>query len=200
MPFRFITKYVHTYLIDYPVAIVLMVAPFLLKLGKSSPVALWLSVVTRVTALLLPALTDHPTGLVRVIRDWLHLWVDRALGVVSITVPSAFHFTGLDAWYHWVLAAAVLLATSVLNAPEVSAARRAYLDAFGPKSKVEEGAVVRLGGRFFVIAASTGKLMCDGNEIMGISTQVPIHAELEGKRAGDAISFNGREFVIEEVA
>jgi hypothetical protein len=31
-----------------PVAIVLMVAPILLKLGKSSPVALWLPVVTRV--------------------------------------------------------------------------------------------------------------------------------------------------------
>jgi hypothetical protein len=38
MPFRFITKSIHTYLIDYPVAILLMVAPFLLKLGKSSPV------------------------------------------------------------------------------------------------------------------------------------------------------------------
>ena len=36
----FITKSIHAYLIDYPVAIVLMVAPFLLKLGKSSPVAL----------------------------------------------------------------------------------------------------------------------------------------------------------------
>src|SRR6266702_1718413 len=128
MPFRFITKSVHTYLIDYPVAIVLMVAPILLRLGKSSPVALWLSVVTRVTALLLPALTDHPAGLVRVIRYWLHLWVDRALGVVSITAPSAFHFTGLYAWYHWVLAAAVLLTTSVLNAPEVSVAQRANLD------------------------------------------------------------------------
>jgi hypothetical protein len=122
MPFRFITKSIHTYLIYYPVAIVLVVAPILLKLSKSSPVALWLSVVTRVTALLLPALTDHPTGLVQVIRYWLHLWVDRALGVVSITAPSAFHFTGLDARYYWVLAAAVLLTTSVLNAPEVSAA------------------------------------------------------------------------------
>src|SRR6266700_3950667 len=128
MPFRFITKSVHTYLIDYPVAIVLMVAPILLRLGKSSPVALWLSVVTRVTALLLPALTDHPAGLVRVIRYWLHLWVDRALGVVSITAPSAFHFTGLDSWYYWVLAAAVLLTTSILNAPEVSFAQRANLD------------------------------------------------------------------------
>jgi hypothetical protein len=128
MPFHFISKSIHTYLIDYPIAIVLMVAPFLLKLGKSSPVALWLSVVTRVTPLLLPAFTDHATGLVRVIRYWLHLWVDRALGVISITSPSAFHFTGLDAWYYWVLAAAVLLTTSVPSAPEVSAAQRANLD------------------------------------------------------------------------
>ena len=73
---------------------------------------LWLSAVTRVTALLLPALTAHPAGVVRVIHYWLHLWVDRALGVVFITTPSAFHFTGLDAWYYWVLAAAILLRLS----------------------------------------------------------------------------------------
>ena len=127
MHFRFITKSIHAYLIDYPVAILLMIAPFLLKLGQSGPVALWLSVVSGVAALLLAALTDHPTGLVRVIPYWLHLWVDRALGVVSITAPSAFHFTGLDAWYYWILAAAVLLTTSVLNAPEVSATQRANL-------------------------------------------------------------------------
>jgi hypothetical protein len=37
----------------------------------------------------------------------------------------------------------------------------------------------------------------DGNEIMTISTtRAPIYAELEGKRAGDAISFTGRELVI----
>jgi hypothetical protein len=127
MPFRFITKSIHAYLIDYPVAIALMVAPFPLNLGQSGPVALWLSVVSGVAALLLAALTDHPTGLVRIIPYWLHLWVDRALGVVFIIVPFAFHFTGLDAWYYWVLAAAVLLTTSVFNAPAVSVAQRANL-------------------------------------------------------------------------
>jgi|1185.fasta_scaffold139572_2 hypothetical protein len=71
---------------------------------------------------------------------------------------------------------------------------------FGPKNKVEEGAVVKLGGRFFVIAVSTAKFLCDGNELMGISTQAPVYAELEGKRAGDAISFNGRKLMVEEVA
>jgi hypothetical protein len=107
MPFRFIKNFFHNDLIDYPVAIALRVAPFLLKLGKRNSVALWLSVVTRVTALLLPALTEPPTGLVRVIRDWLHLWVDRAMGVVSIAAPFAFHLTGPDAWYHGIVAAAV---------------------------------------------------------------------------------------------
>jgi hypothetical protein len=45
------------------------------------------------------------------------------VGVVFIVAPFAFHFTGLDAWYYWVLAAAVLLTTSVLNAPEESVQR-----------------------------------------------------------------------------
>ena len=60
--------------------------------------------------------------------------------------------------------------------------------------------MVKLGGRIFVIAVSTGKFVCDGKEIMGISTQAPIYAELEGKRAGDTISFNGRQLVIDDVA
>jgi hypothetical protein len=71
---------------------------------------------------------------------------------------------------------------------------------FGHKSKVEEGALVKLGGRFFVIAVSTGKFSCDGDEVMGISPQAPIYGEMEGKRAGDTVAFNGRKLIIEEVA
>ncbi|WP_051334027.1 hypothetical protein [Mesorhizobium sp. WSM3224] len=118
MSFRFITKSMHAYLIDYPVAVVLIAAPFVLKLGQSGPIVLWLSVVVGAAALLLAALTDHPTGLFRIIPYWLHLWVDRAVGVVFVIAPFAFKFAGLDAWYYWVLAAAVLLTTSVFNAPE----------------------------------------------------------------------------------
>ena len=126
MSFRFITKSIHAYVIDYPFAIVLIAAPFVLKLGQSEPVAMWLSVVVGVAALLLPALTDHPTGLVRIIPYWLHLWVDRAVGVVFVIAPFAFKFAGLDAWYYWVLAAAVLVTTSVFNAPD------RHPDGFGP--------------------------------------------------------------------
>jgi hypothetical protein len=128
MSFRFITKTIHAYVIDYPFAIVLIAAPFVLKLGESEPVAMWLSVVVGVAALLLPALTDHPTGLVRIIPYWLHLWVDRAVGLVFVIAPFAFKFAGLDAWYYWVLAAGVLLSTSVFNAPEKPVATRSGLD------------------------------------------------------------------------
>src|SRR5438046_9983605 len=108
MSYRFITKSIHAYLIDYPVAIVLLSAPFVLKLGQSGPAAIWLSVVVGVAALLLPALTDHPTGLVRIIPYWLHLWVDSAVGVVFVFAPFGFKFFGLYAWFYRFLAAAVM--------------------------------------------------------------------------------------------
>src|SRR5947199_2981058 len=112
MSFLFITKSIHAYLIDYPIASVLIAAPFVLKLGQSGPAATWLSVVVGVAALLLAALTDHPTGLVRIIPYWLHLWVDRAVGVTFVIAPFAFKFLRLDAWYYRLLAAAVLPTTS----------------------------------------------------------------------------------------
>ena len=48
MSFRFITKSIHAYVIDYPFAILLIAAPSVLKLGQSEPVAMWLSVVVGV--------------------------------------------------------------------------------------------------------------------------------------------------------
>jgi hypothetical protein len=128
MPFRFITKSIHTYLIDYPVAIVLMVAPFLLKRGKSSPVALWLSVLTRVTAPLLPALTDHRTGLLRAIRYWLHLWWTRK----GCGLYHLYHPPPLSIFFR--ASRLVLLGSrrcgfaDDLGSPEVSAAQRANID------------------------------------------------------------------------
>ena len=49
---RFITKNMHAFL-DYPVALVLLTAPFILGLGDSHPAAVWLSVATGVAALFL---------------------------------------------------------------------------------------------------------------------------------------------------
>jgi transcription elongation GreA/GreB family factor len=71
---------------------------------------------------------------------------------------------------------------------------------FGAKSTVTEGALVRLSGRYFVIAVSTSKFTCDGRDVMGISTRAPIFKAIEGARAGDTVEVNGRKLVIEDVA
>lgn len=114
---RFVTRTIHAYL-DYPVALSLMVLPFVLGLGASNPLAKWLAVATGTTALILTLLTDHELGIVKVVPYWLHVAVDRLVGAVFIAAPFALGFNGLDAAYYWANGAAVLLVTSVLNAPE----------------------------------------------------------------------------------
>jgi hypothetical protein len=104
---RFVTKTMHAFL-DYPVALSLMVAPFLLHLGNSNPLALWLAVSTGVAAFALTLFTDHKLGVFRVLPYSVHLAVDFLVGAVFVLAPFAFGFTGLDAWYYWANGAAVL--------------------------------------------------------------------------------------------
>lgn len=113
---RFVTKTIHAYL-DYPVALTLMAAPFLLGLGSSQPLALWLSVGTGIAALVLTLLTDHKLGVFRVLPYSIHLAVDALVGVVFLVAPIALGFTGLDAWYYFANGAAVLVVVS-LHKPE----------------------------------------------------------------------------------
>ena len=114
MNIRFIDKTIHAYL-DYPVAASLMGLPFLLSLGASNPLALWLSVATGVAALVLTVLTDHKTGLIRIVPFRMHLLVDRLVGVVFIAAPLALGLVGVDALYYYLMGAAVILVTLVLN-------------------------------------------------------------------------------------
>ncbi len=117
---RFVTKTVHAYL-DYPVALSLMVAPFLLRLGSSHPSALWLAVSTGVAAFILTLFTDHKLGVFRVLPYSFHLAVDFLVAVVFLLAPSALGFTGLDAWYYWANGATVLLVVG-LHKPEPESA------------------------------------------------------------------------------
>lgn len=116
MDVRFVTKKLHAYL-DYPVAISLMIMPFVLGLGTSHPLAKWLAVGTGVAAFVLTLLTDHKTGVVRVLPYSFHLLVDFLVGAVFVAVPFVLGFTGLDAIYYWVNGAAVLVVVG-LHKPE----------------------------------------------------------------------------------
>ena len=113
---RFVTKTIHAYL-DYPVALALIVLPFVLQLGASNPLALWLSVGTGVAAFVLTLLTDHQLGVFRVLPYRFHLAVDLMVGIVFAVAPFVFGFTGIDALYYWANAAAVLIVVS-LHRPE----------------------------------------------------------------------------------
>ena len=117
MNIRFIDKTINAYL-DYTVAASLIGTPFLLGVGANNPLALWLSVATGVAALVLTVLTDHKTGLIRIIPFRMHLLVDRLVGVVFIAAPLALGFVGLDALYYYLAGAAVLLVTLALNSPQ----------------------------------------------------------------------------------
>ncbi len=115
---RFITKTIHAFL-DYPVAIVLMAAPFILNLGQTNPIALWLSVGTGVAAFILTLLTDHQLGMVRVLPYSLHLTVDAIVGIVFLAAPFALGFAGMDAMYYWANGLAVMFVVA-LHKPETS--------------------------------------------------------------------------------
>jgi hypothetical protein len=117
MRLRFVTKTIHAYL-DYPVALGLLALPFIVGVGVDNPWARWISPATGIAAFILTMLTNHATGVIRVIPYWLHVAVDRLVGVVFLVVPFVFGLHGLDAWYYWANAIAVLLVTTVLNAPE----------------------------------------------------------------------------------
>ena len=121
MNIRFVTRTVHSYL-DYPVALSLIASPFILGLGKNRPLALWLSVATGVAALVLTLLTDHRTGVVKVLPYWFHVAVDRLVGAAFIAAPFVLGLSGIDAFYYWANGLAVLLVTFVLNADEPNAA------------------------------------------------------------------------------
>lgn len=122
MSLRFINRKIHS-LIDYPVAVSLVATPFLLGIGANNPAALWLSVATGIAAFVLTLLTDHETGVIKVLPYWFHVAVDRLVGVTFAIAPLALGFVGIDAIYYWANAVAVLLATSVLNTSEENAPR-----------------------------------------------------------------------------
>lgn len=124
---RFVSRDIHAFL-DYPVAVSLMVVPFVLQLGSSNPLALWVAVGTGAAAFVLTLLTDHMLGVLRVLPYWFHLAVDFAVGVVFLAAPFALGFSGIDAWYYWANGAAVMFVVG-LHKPETASASRSAVRA-----------------------------------------------------------------------
>ena len=82
--------------------------PAIYGVNAANPIAMWLSVVTGVAAFILTFLTDHETGVIKVLPYKLHLGVDLMVGVAFVVLPFVLGFKGLDLWYYVVLGATVL--------------------------------------------------------------------------------------------
>lgn len=70
---------------------------------------------------------------------------------------------------------------------------------FAPRDDIGEGAVVRLDGRWLVVAVSTTRFEFGDQTLMGISTAAPVYKAMEGLRAGDSFRLNGRDVSVDEV-
>ncbi len=114
---KFITKKIHAFL-DYPVAIGLIILPFLLQLGNSSSIAQWLSVYTGIAAFILTFLTNHDLGVIKIIPYKFHLLIDFIVAITFIIAPFLFSFEGIDAYYYWINGITVLIVVS-LHKPEL---------------------------------------------------------------------------------
>ena len=96
---KFITKKIHSW-IDYPVAIKLMISPFIFGLGESHIMAYYLTMVTGAAAFILTVLTNHQTGIIRVIPYKIHLVIDFLVGLTFLATPFIFGFEGIDFAYY----------------------------------------------------------------------------------------------------
>ena len=83
MNLRILTPRSHG-LLDYTAAVGLIVLPFALNLGATSPVALGLSVVGGIGLIGYSLLTDYPYGIFRALPFRAHLVVDLAAAAAFI--------------------------------------------------------------------------------------------------------------------
>jgi hypothetical protein len=112
MNIRFLTPTWHG-LVDYLAALELLVMPFVLNLGASAPLAKWLAIATGLAVIVVSLFTDYKLGLVRIIPFRIHLGIDTAVATAFVVVPFLFGFSGLDAWFYWLNAAAVFVVVAV---------------------------------------------------------------------------------------
>lgn len=63
---------------------------------------------------------------------------------------------------------------------------------FGPKDRVEPGAIIGFGGRHYVVGVVAEAFDCGGITYEGVSSDSPIYATIKGRREGDTFAFRGQ--------
>lgn len=89
---RFIPTWIHG-LLDYPMAVILILLPFVLGYQNGS-IPMDLMVCAGIAMLVVSALTAYEVGLVRTIPMPVHLGIDVAMGLLLAASPWLFGFAG----------------------------------------------------------------------------------------------------------
>ena len=117
MKLQFLTPTIHG-LLDYAAAAALIVLPFVLDLGATSPLALWLSVAGGVGLIVYSLATDYAFGVVDLVSFRAHLGLDLAAAVTFVAAPFVFGWGGLTLAYYLVMAAGVIVVVVLSNTGE----------------------------------------------------------------------------------
>lgn len=108
MKLRFLSSTNHG-IVDYVAAIALIIAPFILKLGGSNPLALWISVASGIAVIIVSLATKYRYGAFKIIPFGGHLTLDLLVATAFMLIPFLFEFEGMDEAYYYINAAAVYL-------------------------------------------------------------------------------------------
>lgn len=116
MKLQFVTPNQHG-IGDHVAACTLIVMPFVLDLGASSPLAKWISVGMGVFLISYSLLTKYRLGVLKMLPFPGHLAIDKLDAVIFAVSPFLFHFTGIDFLYYLIVAISVVLIV-VVTMPE----------------------------------------------------------------------------------
>jgi len=86
-------------IIDYLVAIILILAPFILGFADGTA-AQWVPILVGVLTIVSSLLTRYELGALRVIPMVGHLWIDVVAGVLLVLSPWLFGFADRIWWPH----------------------------------------------------------------------------------------------------
>jgi len=110
---------------DYTVALVLIVAPWLFGFSDESTAATWICIVSGVGLMVMSAVTDYEGGFIaRAIAMRAHLMMDALLGVFLAISPWLFGFAdeGTNAWLPFVVIGLAELGAAAMTDPDPSRA------------------------------------------------------------------------------
>lgn len=75
----------------------------------------------------------------------------------------------------------------------------AKLKEIKPSKKIQAGSLVKLNGEWYFISIGINPITIDGISYRPLAANSPISIALNGKKAGESIVFNGKNWNIEEV-